>query len=123
MPACGPSSVRLKDEHPRGGQAMTRRDPPPESSRHGYCQGCKSFDKLLFLVDPAGVYRCEECRPSYVRGQVFHLKAVQGQASAFVTEHIANEPLGLPPDLTNEQLTRSEERRVGKECRSRWSPY
>ena len=27
--------------------------------------------------------------------------------------------------LTNEdiQLTRSEERRVGKECRSRWSPY
>ena len=26
--------------------------------------------------------------------------------------------------LTHEQkLTRSEERRVGKECRSRWSPY
>ena len=23
----------------------------------------------------------------------------------------------------NEQLLRSEERRVGKECRSRWSPY
>ena len=23
----------------------------------------------------------------------------------------------------NEKLTRSEERRVGKECRSRWSPY
>src|SRR5260370_2185840 len=32
-----------------------------------------------------------------------------------------------PPDLTNspkvDQLMRSEERRVGKECRSRWSPY
>ena len=25
--------------------------------------------------------------------------------------------------LINEQLWRSEERRVGKECRSRWSPY
>ena len=25
------------------------------------------------------------------------------------------------PDITN--LIRSEERRVGKECRSRWSPY
>ena len=25
--------------------------------------------------------------------------------------------------IANEQLTRSEERRVGKECRSRWSPY
>ena len=24
---------------------------------------------------------------------------------------------------TKEQLKRSEERRVGKECRSRWSPY
>ena len=23
----------------------------------------------------------------------------------------------------NNKLTRSEERRVGKECRSRWSPY
>ena len=32
----------------------------------------------------------------------------------------------LPEDRTNEieaELTRSEERRVGKECRSRWSPY
>ena len=25
--------------------------------------------------------------------------------------------------LTKETITRSEERRVGKECRSRWSPY
>ena len=26
-------------------------------------------------------------------------------------------------ELTKENLIRSEERRVGKECRSRWSPY
>ena len=26
-------------------------------------------------------------------------------------------------DLENEYTRRSEERRVGKECRSRWSPY
>ena len=26
-------------------------------------------------------------------------------------------------NLVNQYLTRSEERRVGKECRSRWSPY
>ena len=25
--------------------------------------------------------------------------------------------------LLNEEIIRSEERRVGKECRSRWSPY
>ena len=33
--------------------------------------------------------------------------------------------LDLDGTLTNDQklVTRSEERRVGKECRSRWSPY
>ena len=32
--------------------------------------------------------------------------------------------LATPHSLVNaEQLTKSEERRVGKECRSRWSPY
>src|SRR2546425_13302237 len=32
-------------------------------------------------------------------------------------------PSLLPPDAISALLTRSEERRVGKECRSRWSPY
>ena len=27
------------------------------------------------------------------------------------------------PDFTTRDMSRSEERRVGKECRSRWSPY
>ena len=30
---------------------------------------------------------------------------------------------GLRKEGNFEELTRSEERRVGKECRSRWSPY
>src|SRR3712207_4631056 len=34
---------------------------------------------------------------------------------------------GLPPELASQHpdltILRSEERRVGKECRSRWSPY
>ena len=30
--------------------------------------------------------------------------------------------MGQKP-LTTAQIVRSEERRVGKECRSRWSPY
>ena len=29
----------------------------------------------------------------------------------------------LPPRMTTAERDRSEERRVGKECRSRWSPY
>src|SRR2546430_12525777 len=32
-----------------------------------------------------------------------------------------NQPAGLARSLSSKQ--RSEERRVGKECRSRWSPY
>ena len=34
-------------------------------------------------------------------------------------------PLALPVGIKglDEKLERSEERRVGKECRSRWSPY
>ena len=31
--------------------------------------------------------------------------------------------LGILQPFTAEQRIRSEERRVGKECRSRWSPY
>src|SRR5690606_39770144 len=29
----------------------------------------------------------------------------------------------VDPDVFGEELERSEERRVGKECRARWSPY
>ena len=36
-------------------------------------------------------------------------------------ERIANE--GKARSLLRDKVTRSEERRVGKECRSRWSPY
>ena len=32
-------------------------------------------------------------------------------------------PVTFPCVLINAEQTRSEERRVGKECRSRWSPY
>ena len=35
----------------------------------------------------------------------------------------ANPSPPIGPALGQRGLTRSEERRVGKECRSRWSPY
>ena len=31
--------------------------------------------------------------------------------------------MSIPPTQKIDQMARSEERRVGKECRSRWSPY
>src|SRR5258706_5348979 len=36
---------------------------------------------------------------------------------------IASAPTGLPVIRNLDPASRSEERRVGKECRSRWSPY
>ena len=40
-----------------------------------------------------------------------------GRVDLTQTRRFANGPIPLPT------LCRSEERRVGKECRSRWSPY
>ena len=41
----------------------------------------------------------------------------QDQLQAVGNEH------GTPSGLASRNADRSEERRVGKECRSRWSPY
>ena len=43
-------------------------------------------------------------------------KQVRGAIKAF-----AQQAADSPPEISSEP--RSEERRVGKECRSRWSPY
>ena len=38
-------------------------------------------------------------------------------------EFVSKGSLKRPFDFNFDALSRSEERRVGKECRSRWSPY
>ena len=53
--------------------------------------------------------------------------AAQDQTQGAGTEGTRGERPGVPPVRTGtgsvRALTRSDERRVGKECRSRWSPY
>ena len=45
-------------------------------------------------------------------------------AGAMRFAHNGLQDIATLVDLTDEEIeTRSEERRVGKECRSRWSPY
>ena len=44
-------------------------------------------------------------------------------ASAFFSSYLKNTPQTLVFVLNDLEEARSEERRVGKECRSRWSPY
>ena len=61
-----------------------------------------------------------------------YLNAINAETSSVTVKHLSSRtiesiPLPIPP--FNEQrrivakIERSEERRVGKECRSRWSPY
>ena len=56
-------------------------------------------------------------------------KAWRNEKLAMLTAKIENRPTEQPkateyrPELLKVPTGRSEERRVGKECRSRWSPY
>ena len=58
-----------------------------------------------------------------------YIKCGGGQGAGGYMKYIATRerveiiPDDRPPTRKQEQLIRSEERRVGKECRSRWSPY
>ena len=56
-------------------------------------------------------------------GGLFYLAYKQGKVETAKTEltQIENELSDLDDDAVT--LYRSEERRVGKECRSRWAPY
>ena len=46
-----------------------------------------------------------------------------GDAKGLVKQSVRGDDIFFVCDPGNYSLTRSEERRVGKECRSRWSPY
>src|SRR3712207_2225588 len=60
------------------------------------------------------------------RSQGVQLATMQELARYWTTDYDwrkAEEKLNALPQFTTEIDGRSEERRVGKECRSRWSPY
>src|SRR2546430_12523928 len=80
-----------------------------------------SSDVCSSDLPPAGV----EPAPRPYKGRVL---AVDTTEASLEMETVGVEPThprckrgALPPEL--HPLVRSEERRVGKECRSRWSPY
>ena len=53
------------------------------------------------------------------------LLGVTGSISAYKSADLTSQfvKLGAQVDVIMSKSSRSEERRVGKECRSRWSPY
>ena len=60
-----------------------------------------------------------------------HVEVSNGEETEHVHEHVMDRTHGLrvteqvdnPAEVDHPAAIRSEERRVGKECRSRWSPY
>src|SRR3712207_9578033 len=79
---------------------------------------CKPSPGRIFIVGPAHTFEqfAEAINAAFARWDVAHLHCFE----------LADERLiGFPDDTFGPEMTwlRSEERRVGKECRSRWSPY
>ena len=73
----------------------------------------------------SGPLRAEAHRPDarrvVVKARVVRLTAYGAKAAAMHLRYIERD--GVEKDGSKGALYRSEERRVGKECRSRWSPY
>ena len=66
--------------------------------------------------------KVEKCGQSPMRK--FHPYAVAAKARGIKVYHLnIGQPDVQTPPAFFEAIRRSEERRVGKECRSRWSPY
>ena len=59
----------------------------------------------------------------YAGASLYPSCLVENQANNLQHLILGNPHSGNPSALTTTRLVRSEERRVGKECRSRWSPY
>ena len=80
------------------------------------------YAKVLECLDAEGLIRFVQ---DVVRIDSVYDPGVPGADESRVTEFVSKflRDEGFEVHLDEVVLLRSEERRVGKECRSRWSPY
>src|SRR3712207_9583000 len=64
---------------------------------------------------------CPRSRRRHRRSPLLAFYGISNETSILL--RFLNKDHPLPRDAATPARTRSEERRVGKECRSRWSPY
>ena len=85
-----------------------------EALAHWYRRNRERSTHLFDIVQPDAYH----ARPIALRHPIVFY---EGHLPAFSLNTLLKRGLGQPG--VDERLERSEERRVGKECRSRWSPY
>src|ERR1043166_9998705 len=78
---------------------------------------------LLFTVVYALVFSGSRLRALDAFGSRMDALVSLGLAGLFIVIHVVARRSLLPRIESHYAPARSEERRVGKECRSRWSPY
>ena len=94
-----------------------------------YCVGCEEFKVAADLMEGTGEYEGQlVCKVHHKPVEMLSENNWFFRLSDFgdrLLEHYERNPNAVAPTSTSSARTfcRSEERRVGKECRSRWSPY
>ena len=70
-------------------------------------------------------YSSDNQREESIEGQIRECTAYAEKNGITVVKHYIDRAISAKTDNRPQfqQMIRSEERRVGKECRSRWSPY
>src|SRR3712207_9062303 len=97
---------------------MIRR--PPRSTLFPYTTLFRSVADMRFLPNPHWV---PELRPHTGREAAVSDYVMSQPGAGPFLEHFVPLLVDVSGGYLREGKRRSEERRVGKECRSRWSPY
>ena len=82
--------------------------------------GPLTFDEFLEAVDPVLYSYYESIRKDQQIEEIFHNRLLEAYNNYLI---IGGMPECVSSWVKHKDPARSEERRVGKECRSRWSPY
>src|SRR5260221_11061865 len=104
-----------------GAADLSKRTPEEIFAHHGQALGAEDLDATVMdfaatavLVTPDGVRRGKDAIRTFFDGLFKALPQAQWRVKTIYVDNV------LFVEWTGD---RSEERRVGKECRSRWSPY
>src|SRR2546423_12879215 len=101
----------MSRRHARGMRALNDRAPEGEIVADAF-DGCARADQVEIPQAVGSIAEQHRAYEAAVRDDELLVKAYPGIAE--------NDFFGA---LAPKKIARSEERRVGKECRSRWSPY